>query len=125
MFCIRTSADEAEEMRLRSSSCTALCSTTAMRDILLRGSSRSVINGVDATETGRCGKDFWVNGGGERSQTVNEGGRRCVQPFIGDAEHASALGSRCLVPGAVADDLLERNAVASATPRGDDDVRIG
>ncbi len=30
-----------------------------------------------------------------------------------------------MAPGALADDLLERNPVTGATPRGDDDVRVG
>ena len=58
-------------------------------------------------------------------QTSNQAGRGGIEQFVADTEYASTQYGWNLAPVALFDDLLQRNAVAGAAPRGDQHVGLG
>ncbi len=65
-----------------------------------------------------------MNGRGQSAQTENESGRGSVQEFVSNAVNAVLFHGSHLFPATIANDFLQRNPVASATPRGDNYIGI-
>src|SRR5205085_5457036 len=62
---------------------------------------------------------------GESVQAAEKSGSRRVEIFVANAVDAAVSYGRYAFPVAAAGDLLQRNAVASSAPGGNDDIGIG
>lgn len=63
--------------------------------------------------------------GGQTGQAFKESGSRGVEVLVGDAEDTALLDGCEVLPVALSNDLLQRDAGACTTPREEEDVGIG
>src|SRR4051794_40115850 len=60
----------------------------------------------------------------QRMQAMDKGGCGCIEEFVSEAVNAAAVSGGGVLPMAVADDLLEGDAVSGTAPGGDDDLGV-
>lgn len=69
-------------------------------------------------------EELRVNSGGESAQSLQQGRRGSVEELVTDAVNASLADGAQVGPAASFDNFLQRNAVASSAPGGNEDVGI-
>jgi len=68
-------------------------------------------------KTRRHGEYFWVDGGGDAGQAVEQRWDGWgVEEFVGDAEHSALADGAQVLPAALLDDALEGDAISGAAP---------
>src|SRR5580698_6941199 len=75
-------------------------------------------------DTGCEGKTLRMNGRCQSTQSVQQGGRGCIQVFVKNAVDSALLCRPHPGPAAIAEDLFQRHPVTHSTPGGYQHIRI-